>query len=66
MNPFSYMKPTEAVIPVIEQMREAFKVLHAHILNLEESRERSIAITKLEECSMWAIKGIVFGGGNHE
>ena len=27
------------------------------------SRERSLAVTKLEECVMWAVKSIATGGG---
>jgi hypothetical protein len=59
-NPFDYMKPTEANMPVVEATREAFKVLHAHLLTLPMCRENSVAITKLEECAMWAVKGVVF------
>lgn len=60
-NPFDYQKPTDANIPVIEATRDIFKTIHKNLLSLPESRERSIAITKLEESAMWAIKGIVFG-----
>ena len=31
---------------------------------MPEGRERSLALTKLEECRMWAVKGIVFA--NHD
>lgn len=40
-SPFDYQKPTEANIPVIEATREAFKVLHAHLMTLPAGRERS-------------------------
>jgi hypothetical protein len=59
-NPFDYQKPTDANVPVIEATREAYKVLYAHLLTLPHSRQRSVAITKLEESAHWAIKGIVF------
>jgi len=32
--------------------------LLAHLDTCENSREKSLAITKLEECVMWAVKGI--------
>jgi hypothetical protein len=59
-NPFDYQQPTEVNVPVIEATREAYKALYAHLLTLPHSRQRSVAITKLEESSHWAIKGIVF------
>lgn len=60
LNTFDYQKPTEENIPVIEATREAYKTLYEHILTLPESRQRSVAITNLEQSAMWAIKGIVF------
>ena len=29
-----------------------------HIINLRQSRESSLAMTRLEEAVMWAVKGI--------
>ncbi len=52
--------PDAAVIENIEELREAFKSTGAALLALSPfSRERSLAITKLEEAVMWAIKGLV-------
>jgi len=59
-NPFEYVAPTEKSVEQITAVREACKSLHDTILLLPECRERSLAITKLEEVSMWANKGIVF------
>lgn len=38
--------------------RDAYKVLHAHLMTLPGSRERSLALTALEESGMWATKAI--------
>lgn len=38
--------------------RDAYKALHAHLLTLPGSRERSLALTALEESGMWATKAI--------
>ena len=54
------LSATDANVPIIEATREAFMKMHDHLLTLRHSRERSLAITKLEESAMWAIKGIVF------
>lgn len=43
----------------IKGLGESFKV---HLNLLEASREKSLAITKLEECVMWAVKA-VYGKG---
>lgn len=59
-NPFEYQKPTEEHVEKITQVREGCKTLHQILLSLPYSRERVVAITKLEEVSMWANKGIVF------
>lgn len=60
-NPFEYQAPTPENVQQITDVREALKAAHAVILErVPPSRERSLAITKLEECSMWANKGIVF------
>ncbi len=43
----------------IEHMRDAFTDVTAFVLNnMKDSREKSLALTKLEEACMWAIKGI--------
>lgn len=59
-NPFDYQKPSEENIIKIEAVREAYKVLYAHLKTLQASRELSCALTKLEESAMWATKSLVF------
>lgn len=59
-NPFEYQAPTPDHVAKITEVREACKQLHATLLTLPDCREKSLAITKLEEVSMWANKGIVF------
>lgn len=60
-HPFEYQRPTPEQVEQIEIVREALKAAHDTILRtIPASRERSLAITKLEEASMWANKGIVF------
>lgn len=54
------MKPSETMLPKIQVTREAYKVIHAHLLSLPPSRERAVAITELETSAMWAVKGLVF------
>lgn len=59
-NPFVYVQPTAASVIAITEVRQKCGELHDLLLTLQPSRERSLAITKLEEVSMWANKGIVF------
>lgn len=59
-HPFEYHVPTPEMVQQITQVRESCKALHSVLLSLPSCRERSVAITKLEEASMWANKGIVF------
>lgn len=60
LNPFEYQKPDENGIIKIEIVRSKCKELYDIINQLSPSRERALAITKLEEVSMWANKCIVF------
>lgn len=56
----SHQAPKADAIPRIEALRVAAKVFAEAIeANTKMSREQALAITKLEECLMWAIKGVV-------
>jgi len=59
VNPFGYFKPSDAMLPVIQDARNAYSTLHEFLLTLPASRQRAIAITELETSAMWAIKGLV-------
>ncbi len=59
INPFGYFKPSEEVLPIIQGVRDAYTIVHKHLLTLPPSRERAVAITELETSCMWAIKGLV-------
>lgn len=52
---------TEKQKEVIKQQTKAFAKLAAKVEQLPVSRERSLAITNLEQALMWANKAIVFG-----
>jgi hypothetical protein len=56
--------PGDIQLTFIELIREHAKTLGAGIIVSQgSSRERSLALTKLEECIMWAVKGIVLNEG---
>ncbi|UQN10382.1 hypothetical protein [Deinococcus sp. QL22] len=60
-HPFEYQPPTPEQVQQIETVRTALKQVHDTIVEtLPPSRERSLAITKLEETSMWVNKAVVF------
>lgn len=59
VNPFGYFKPHEDALPLIQDVRNAYKALYDHVMTLPPCRERSVAITELETSAMWAIKGLV-------
>ncbi len=60
LGPFDYHAPTAEHVSQITAVRLRCKSLNDLLLTLPPCRERSCAITKLEEVSMWANKGIVF------
>ncbi len=53
-------KPDVDGIQTLEILREKIIELDALIESIvPASREKSLAFTKLEECRMWAVKGVV-------
>ena len=60
---FDYHTPTDEMVARITNVREACKeTFEALMDNVPSSAERTLAIRKLEEVSMWANKAIVFEG----
>ena len=56
---FTYHKPTEDQIVQYEKIRFEAKILALILLNeCPDSREKSVALTKLEETVMWANASI--------
>ena len=60
LHPFEYQRPDPKQIAVIASLRQRCAELYSDLMALPESRERSLAITKLEEVSMWANKCVAF------
>ena len=58
-NAFTYHAPKEGQPAKYQAIREKAKEL-AYMINtlVSDSREKSLAMSKLEECSMWANAGI--------
>jgi len=62
MNPFDYSEsPTSAMLEHMQRVRAAAKDLASVILEIPNSRERSLALTNLEQAAMWANKSITHG-----
>lgn len=40
------------------EIKRLAQQLHDIIVSMDKSREQALAITKLEECVMWAVKGV--------
>lgn len=59
LNPFGYFKPSDEMLPKIQETRDAYSALYNFLLTLPNSRQKSIAITELETSAMWAIKCLV-------
>lgn len=60
---FSNRPPTPEQAEVLDEITEQMLATAELLKRLPESRFRSIAMTKLEECSMWAKKATVFTVG---
>ncbi len=53
-----YVQPTEEQKAVMQEFRDKYDALLNDLSGLEKSRGLSLAITKLEESSMWLNKAI--------
>ena len=60
LSPFRHVKMTEESNSKSVDVIDKFVELHELIMTLNPSRERSLAVTKLEEASRWATKSIAF------
>ena len=50
-----------------EVVLDAIDALHAMIVeSLSPSRERSLALTKLDECRMWFLEALIVEACRHE
>lgn len=62
---YTHHTPSSAGLSRIKYLRQKFDDLHSSIEEATpSSRERSIALTKLEEALMWANKAIVLSDPN--
>lgn len=56
---FQYIQPTEEQKALMQEFRDKFENLSNDIINkVDNSRGRSLALTKLEEASFWLNKSI--------
>jgi hypothetical protein len=56
---YEYVEPTDEQKELLKEFRDEFERITMSIkFSVSESRERSIALTKLEEASFWLNKGI--------
>lgn len=60
MNIFikEYLKLNEVDNSHVQFVKEYAESLYTLLDNLDHNRETALAKTKLEECVMWAVKGI--------
>ncbi len=62
---FAFHEPTLLGHEQITAVREEFSEIHEFLTEVcPNSREKSLALTKLEEAAMWAIKAIVSNDPN--
>lgn len=57
---FTNRPPNDEQARMLDLITVQMKATHDMLLLLPESRFRSLAATKLEECSMWLKKATVF------
>lgn len=58
MSTFQYVKPTEEQIATMQKFRDTYEALANEIKALPDSRGVALALTKLEESSMWLNKAL--------
>jgi hypothetical protein len=61
-DPFEYKQPSPAQLEALEELRELARLHLAAIQkHARDARYRALAITTLEEVSMWANKSVTHG-----
>lgn len=55
---FSYVQPSPEQIETMQNFRDKFEALYEEVKTLPSNRGLSIALTHLEEASMWVNKSI--------
>lgn len=58
MPNFQYVQPTDEQKELMQKFRDGYAELASQIETLENSRGRSLALTKLEESAFWLNKSI--------
>lgn len=58
MSTLQYVQPSEEQKVVMQAWRDKMEVLFNEMKALPNSRGKSLAITKFEECAMWLNKAI--------
>lgn len=59
MPTLNYVQPTEEQKKVMQDFRDIMETLYKKIeVEVDQSRGKSLALTKLEEASMWLNKAI--------
>lgn len=59
-DPFVYRNASEEQSAKIKEVMAAAQAFSAVLSTLPVSRETALAVTKLEECAMWANKSVAF------
>ena len=58
MSTLQYVQPTDEQKAVMQAWRDKMELLFSDMKALPDSRGKSLALTKLEECAMWLNKAI--------
>lgn len=58
MSTFQYVSPTEEQKTTMQKFRDKYEALYKELEQLPKGRGLSLALTKLEESSMWLNKSI--------
>lgn len=53
-----YRQPTDDEKALIEEIKDRAQALEASLEKMENSREKSLALTNLEQAIMWSTQGI--------
>ena len=53
-----YRHPTDEEKSLIEEIKDAALALEVSLEKMENSREKSLALTNLEQAIMWSTQGI--------